>query len=74
MSFKVGVKTAGDKDWVYNGLRFGTKEETEAYGRDLFHRWLLITEWEAHESSDHVNYVFVNGGARWIDEQEKNAS
>ncbi len=51
-SWKVGVKTAGDADWVYNSLRFPTKEQADAYGRDLWSRWTAVTEWESHPSDD----------------------
>jgi hypothetical protein len=61
MSFKLGVKTSGDKDWVYNGLRFSSKEEADDYGTDLMRRWFAVTEWESHESTDPVTHSFVDG-------------
>ncbi len=54
-SFRVGCKTRGDSDWAYNGLRFATKEEAEAYGRDLFSRWTALEKWEVHESEEEPN-------------------
>jgi hypothetical protein len=55
MSFKAGVKTKGDPDWVFNELRFGTYEEAEAYVKDLFHRWTAVQEYTVVESTDPVN-------------------
>jgi hypothetical protein len=59
-SWKVGVKTKSDPDWIYNALRFATKEAAEKYGADLAMRWIAVTEWEAHESLDAPN-VNVGG-------------
>ncbi len=59
MSWKVGVKTAGDKDWVYNGLSFGTKQEAEDYAEDLFMRWTAVNETNVTESAEPVNYSFI---------------
>jgi len=54
-SYKVACKTAGDTNWAYNALRFATREDAEAYGRDLFSRWLALSEYEIHESEDKPN-------------------
>ena len=54
-SFKVGVKTAGDSNWNYNGLRFATRAEADTYGLDLTMRWTAVRECEVHESSDEPN-------------------
>jgi hypothetical protein len=51
-SFKVGVKTPGDRNWGYNALRFPTAEQAEAYGHDLAMRWLAVTDYEVHPSDD----------------------
>ena len=61
MSYKLGVKTQGDKDWVYNGLRFSSKEEAGFYGDDLAGRWFAVMEWESHESIDPVTHNFIDG-------------
>lgn len=60
-SYKVGVKTYGEPDWVYNQLRFATFEEAKAWGDDLFARWTLAEKTEVHESDDPVNYAYVDG-------------
>ena len=60
-SWKVGVKTAGDSDWVYNALRFPTKEQADAYGRELWSRWTAVTEWESHPSDDEPTQPLAAG-------------
>ncbi len=62
-SFKVGCKSKGDLTWAYNGLRFATKEEASAYGRDLYSRWMGLDKYEVHASSEPVNYKVVDGRA-----------
>ena len=47
--------------WVGNALRFATKAEAEANVADLFSRWMLVKETRVTESSDPVNYAWVNG-------------
>lgn len=54
-SFKIGVKTPGDTDWVYNGLRFPTREAAEEYGANLAFRWTAVIAWEVHESDEPPN-------------------
>lgn len=53
-SFKVGVKTAGDTDWVFNALRFSTQEKAEKYGNDLASRWTAVRDWQVIPSNDPV--------------------
>jgi hypothetical protein len=60
-SFKVGVKTPGDKSWAYNGLRFATREEAERYGSDLYARWTAVQAVDVHPSDDPVNYAIRDG-------------
>lgn len=45
----------------YNGLRFGTREEAEAYGVDLFCRWTALQRYEVHESDDQPSHTFRGG-------------
>lgn len=54
-SYKVGVKTAGDRDWVYNGLRFATREAAAAYASDLSSRWTAVRETTITKSEDAPN-------------------
>lgn len=51
-SWKVGVKTVEDTNWVYNAVRFPTKAEAESYGSELSGRWAAVTEFEAHPADD----------------------
>ena len=46
-------------EWCGNGLRFATREEAEGNARDLMNRWTLVRETRATESSDPVNYQWI---------------
>ena len=61
MSWKTAVKVRGESGWSYNALRFATQEEAEAYGEDLYRRWLLVERCEAQETDEPVNYRFSDG-------------
>lgn len=61
MSWKTAVKVFGEPQWNYNALRFETREEAEAWGRDLARRWTLVEKWEPQESDDPVNYRIQDG-------------
>jgi hypothetical protein len=56
-SFKVGVNTAGDRPntWNFNGLRFATQEEAQAYGIDLMMRWTAVRDFQVFESDEEPN-------------------
>lgn len=58
MSFAPMVRTGSDPKFYGNALRFETREEAEAYAKDLMGRWLLVVEWRVDESDDPVNYRF----------------
>jgi len=66
MSFKLGVKTPGDAEFVSNALTFETEKEAEEYGRDLFSRWMAVKETKVLPSDEPVNYRFINGQAERI--------
>jgi len=60
MSWKTEVCAQGS--WSSNALRFATKEEAEASGRELLSRWFVPTDSRATETPDEpVNYKFENG-------------
>lgn len=59
MSWKPAIKTQGE-DWSYNALRFATKEEALGAAKDIYQRWMLATDFDAHESDDPVNYKIVD--------------
>jgi hypothetical protein len=50
MTYKLYVMTSEGGRWVTNGLKFDTVEETLAAGRDLFGRWMLVTDFIVVES------------------------
>jgi hypothetical protein len=54
-SYKVAVKTANDKDWVSNGVRFATEADAKEWGEGLFMRWTAVTEWEVQETDEEPN-------------------
>lgn len=62
-SWKYEVHGTGDPmgHFVANGLRFGSKSEAEAYGRDLGMRWFGFDEGRAAESSDPVTSAWTGG-------------
>ena len=60
-SFKEEVIADGSKEWVSNGLRFMTKDEADAYGKDLKWRWLSVREVRTVVSSDTPNYSYKDG-------------
>ena len=61
MSYKVACQVVGESTWAYNALRFETEGEADAYGRDLFGRWLMLKDFEVHASDEPVNWAIVNG-------------
>jgi len=52
-----------DAQWASNSLRFETKEEAEAYVKDLYFRWTLVRKTRVVESKDPVNYTWKGGRA-----------
>lgn len=64
MSFKPEVFVEGK--WSQNGLVFATHDEAKAYAQDLYCRWTLCTNHRAVESSEPVNYKFVDGKLEYI--------
>ena len=66
MSYKLGVKTPGDVEFISNALCFETEKEAEDYGRDLFSRWTAVKETKVSLSDEPVNHRFINGQAERI--------
>lgn len=64
MNWKPEVQVDGK--WYPNQVVFATKAEAESYAQNLFVRWTLCTGHRAVESSDPVNYVYVNGVLRAV--------
>lgn len=67
-SWKPEVLVSGT--WSGNSLRFATKEEAEASGRELLGRWFVPVDSRATESDDPVNYKFVDGKNVPLDKEE----
>jgi hypothetical protein len=61
MSWKPEVIADSSGEWVGNGLRFATREEAEANVKNLEMRWFAVRETRVVESTDPVNYAWVNG-------------
>jgi hypothetical protein len=53
-SFKPEVIADSSGEWTGNALRFATKEEAEAWVRDLSMRWTLVRETRVVETDDPV--------------------
>ena len=51
----------GGRQPAYNALRFATCEEAGKYGRDLARRWTLVERIVVEESTDSVNYQWIDG-------------
>lgn len=58
MSWKPMVRVNGT--WNSNGLRFATEKEARDSSNDLSLRWTAIEETNAEESTDPVNYTYVD--------------
>lgn len=63
MSWLVWVHL-GPNDGGTNACRYATKAEAEAAGSELLSRWFAPTGYEVRESTDPVNYEFVDGRPR----------
>jgi len=61
MSWKAEVRVGNDDKFYSNDLRFSTKEEAEAYGRDLMSRWMATVAMQAVEDDAPVNYNLAEG-------------
>lgn len=70
MSWKPEVAVSGESGWHGNALRFATKEEAEANVRNLMSRWMLVTDTRVTESSDPVNYKWIDGRLEGVAEEE----
>jgi hypothetical protein len=73
MSWKPEVIADNSGKWCGNALRFATRAEAESQVRDLFARWTAVRETRAVESSDPVNYRYVNGALLTLEQSEERA-
>ena len=60
MSYAPEVITDSTGKWYGNGLRFATEQEAIDNAADLPMRWAAVRDMRAVESSDPVNYSYVN--------------
>ena len=67
MSWRVGIKTAGDIDWVSNQLRFKSIDEAKRYSVDLDWRWTVKKEMKILQSDDPVNAAWRDGRVIHLD-------
>lgn len=61
MSYKPEVIADSSGKWSGNALRFATEAEAEAYVKDLYRRWTLVTDTRVVACDDPVNYRWVDG-------------
>ena len=59
MSFKPMVYV--QREWAGNALRFTTYDEALDNARELMGRWMLVADYRADESTDPVNYRWIDG-------------
>lgn len=60
MSWKPEVIADNTGNWVGNGLRFATQAEAQQNASDLAMRWTSVRDFRATESTDPVNYSYVD--------------
>ncbi len=58
MSYKPQVFVQGE--WAGNALAFATEQEARDNAQDLMQRWFLVEATRTVESTDPVNYTYVN--------------
>lgn len=61
VSWKPVFQMHNDSKWYDNAQRFATYEEAMASAQARFAVWTLPTAYDAHESTDPVNYAWVEG-------------
>jgi hypothetical protein len=69
MSFKPEVIADSSGKFVGNGLCFATAAEAEAYVSDLACRWTLVEATRVVESPEPINYAYVGGKARPVEQE-----
>ena len=61
MSFAPEVIADSSGKWCGNALRFATEQEVAVNVCDLSMRWFAVREMRVVESSDPVNYRYIDG-------------
>lgn len=67
MSFAPEVCTDNSGKYIGNGLRFATYQEALENASDLMMRWMMVRNFRVVESTDPVNYRYVNGELQAIE-------
>ena len=70
MSFRVGVKSIGDPDWVFNKLQFATEDEADGYRIALFTRWDALIDAKVFEATEPVNVRWTDGRVVFLQDEE----
>lgn len=65
-SYAAEVIADSSGKWTGNQLRFATYAEADAYARDLYSRWTLVSQFRVVESTDPVNYEFGRDGLKQV--------
>lgn len=66
MSWAPEVIADSSGKWCGNQLRFATKEEAEQNVYDLSMRWMMVRETRVVESTEPVNYQYIDGKLRAV--------
>jgi hypothetical protein len=61
MSYAPQVVADSSGNWAGNSLRFATREEALESVLGLSQRWTLVTDTRVVESTDPVNYRWIDG-------------
>jgi hypothetical protein len=60
MSWKPEVQTDNTGNWYDNALRFETEQEAYENAADLAWRWTSVRDYRAAQSSDPINYSYID--------------
>lgn len=70
MSYTSEVIADSTGKWCGNAVRLASKEEARQYGDDLMWRWTAVREVRVVESTDPVNYRYINGKLERIENEQ----
>lgn len=66
MSYKTEVVADPSGQWCGNGLAFASEAEAEAYARDLYSRWSLVTRYRVIRADQIVNSAWTGNGLQAV--------
>jgi hypothetical protein len=61
MFYKILITVRGKEEPQSNGLRFPSKEEAEAFARQMYSPPLSVKDWTVEGETGIPNYTFKNG-------------